>query len=339
MNEPLQLAVVGVGNWGRNLVRHFAHARRARLRYLCDRDGRTLTSQLENYPGVQGVRDFQTVLDDPDVQAVVIATDAPTHFELASAALNAGRHVFVEKPLALNSDDAARLTALAREVNRKLMVGHLLEYHPAVEAIGEMIRSGALGDVYYLYSQRINLGVVRANENAWWSLAPHDVAVVCRLFDAAPVSVSAQGQSYLQSGIEDVVFASLKFADGRLAHLHVSWLDPHKIRKLTIVGTKKMVTFDDMSANEKVRLYDKGAEVNQAMRDFAEVVNLRVGDIVIPRIAGGEPLALECRHFIDAVLDDRPVRTDGESGLRVVRVLEAGQRSLQEGGAAVSVQG
>ncbi|MEE8170672.1 MAG: Gfo/Idh/MocA family oxidoreductase [Phycisphaerae bacterium] len=338
MSNVLTIGVVGAGNWGRNVLRNFASAKRVRVKHICDLDEGLLDSLKTSYPGVQTGPDLKVVLRDPEVQAVVIATDAPSHVALARAALTAERHVFVEKPLALSSRDARELVELAARVHRKLMVGHLLEHHPAVQAIGEMIRTGVLGDVYYMYTQRINLGVVRSNENAWWSLAPHDISVVCRLFDATPTEVTAQGQCYLRDGVEDVAFATLRFADGRLAHIHVSWLDPHKIRKMTIVGTKKMVTFDDMSANEKIRIYDKGAEVSQDLRDFADVVSLRVGDIVIPRSPGGEPLAAEVRHFVEAVLDDKPVLTDGHDGWRVVRVLEAGQRSLADGGRPAPVE-
>jgi len=338
MESQLTVAVVGAGNWGRNLIRNFAADRRARLKYICDRHRPALESQLALYPGVRGVADLDAVLADPEVQAVIIATDAPTHVPLATQTLNAGRHVFVEKPLALSSADAESLVRLAAKVGRKLMVGHLLAHHPAVRTVEEMLRGGLLGDLYYMYSQRINLGVVRSNENAWWSLAPHDISVVCRLLNATPTEVSAQGQCYLQKEIEDVVFATLRFADGRLAHLHVSWLDPHKIRRMTFVGTKKMITFDDMSATEKLWIYDKAAEVSQDLRNFADVVSLRVGDIVIPKTPGGEPLSIEVRHFIEACLDGKPVRTDGEDGLRVVRVLEAGQRSLKQGGAPVKVE-
>lgn len=338
MSDQLTLAVVGAGNWGRNLVRNFASAKRARLKYICDRHEPTLKAQAANHPGVQGTTDYDAVLRDLEVQAVVLATDAPTHFDLASRALEAGKHVFVEKPLTLSGRDAEALVNLAGRAGRKLMVGHLLLHHPAVHVVADMLQRGELGRIYYMYTQRINLGVVRSNENAWWSLAPHDVSVICRLFDGVPVEVAAQGQCYLQPKIEDVVFATLRFGDGRMAHVHVSWLDPHKIRKMTIVGAKRMVTFDDMSATEKLWVYDKGAEVQQSMRDFADVVSLRVGDIVIPKTPGGEPLAIETKHFVDAVLDDKPVLTDGHDGWRVVRVLEAGQRSLEQGGRPVAVE-
>jgi len=338
MTEPLGIAVVGAGSWGQNLVRNFANARRARLKYVCDRSEEILAAQTAAFPGVQGATDYEVVLSDREIRAVVIATDAPSHFAMAMRALQAGKHVFVEKPLALSSADAAALVEAARKAGVKLMVGHLLLHHPAVQAIEGMIRGGDLGRVYYIYTQRINLGVVRSTENAWWSLAPHDVSVICRWYGAVPLQVAAQGQCFLQKGVEDVVFATLKFADGRMAHVHVSWLDPHKIRKMTIVGSQKMVVFDDMSANEKIWIYDKGAHVSHSLRDFADVVSLRVGDIVIPKVASGEPLALECRHFVDCVLDDRPPLTDGEDGLRVVKVLEAGQRSLKSGGAAADVE-
>jgi predicted dehydrogenase len=217
------------------------------------------------------------------------------------------------------------------------MVGHLLEYHPAVNFLKEMIDKGQLGQPYYMYTQRVNLGIVRQDENAWWSLAPHDISVICYLLGSEPVSVAAHGQCYLQKNIEDVVFATIKFADGKVANVHCSWLDPHKIRKMTVVGSEKMVTFDDMEATEKIRIYDKGAAVRHDITtSYAEVISLRFGDIVIPKVPSGEPLALECKHFIDCVLDGMPIRSDGIEGLRVVRVLEAGQKSLKSNGEPVN---
>jgi len=273
------------------------------------------------------------------VQAVAIATKASTHHELAARALEAGKHVFVEKPLCLSARDAEHLVDLAARRERKLMVGHLLLYHPCVERIGEMIAREELGRTYYMYTTRVNLGVVRQDENAWWSLAPHDVSVICHLFGAQPATVSAMGRCYLQSGVEDVVFATLGFADGRLAHIHVSWLDPHKIRKMTVVGTKRMVTFDDMEASEKIRIYDKGADIKEGFENFAQAIAIRSGDILIPKVPTVEPLQIEVQHFVDAVLDDRPIRTDGADGLRVVRVLEAGSESIRRGGAPVAIGG
>jgi len=261
----------------------------------------------------------------------------PAHFEIAQKSLEAGKHTYVEKPLTLKAADAKALVELAEEKKLRLMVGHLLEYHPAVSFLKEMIDKGQLGQPYYMYTQRVNLGVVRQNENAWWSLAPHDISIICYLLGSEPVSVAAHGQCYLQKDIEDVVFATIKFADGKMANVHCSWLDPHKIRKMTVVGSEKMVTFDDMEATEKIRVCDKGAAIKQDITtSYAEVISLRFGDIVIPKVPGGEPLALECEHFIDCVLDETPIRSDGIEGLRVVRVLEAGQKSLKSNGEPVN---
>jgi len=225
------------------------------------------------------------------------------------------------------------LVELAKEKGLNLMVGHLLEYHPAVNFLKQMIDEGEVGQPYYMYTQRVNLGIVRQNENAWWSLAPHDISVICYLLGSEPVSVAAHGQCYLQKDIEDVVFATIKFADGKVANVHCSWLDPHKIRKMTVVGSEKMVTFDDMEATEKIRMYDKGAAIKHDITtSYADIISLRFGDIVIPKVPSGEPLALECEHFINCVLDGKPIRSDGIDGLRVVQVLEAGQKSLKSNG-------
>jgi predicted dehydrogenase len=328
--EVLNLAVVGAGYWGKNLVRNFATAARCNLKYVCDLDERLLAIQKRNFPFVETTSDLEEVVGDGAVEAVVVATDVPRHFSVAKKSLEAGKHTYVEKPLTLKAADGAVLVELAREKGLKLMVGHLLEYHPGVKYLRETIEKGIIGEPYYMYTQRVNLGIVRKDENAWWSLAPHDISIICYLMDSEPVSVAAHGQCYLQKDIEDVVFATLKFADGKMASIHCSWLDPHKIRKVTVVGSEKMVTFDDMEATEKVRIYDKGAAVKHDIHtSYADVISLRFGDIVIPKVAGGEPLAAECRHFIDCVLDGNPVRSDGVEGLRVVRVLEAGQKSLK----------
>jgi predicted dehydrogenase len=247
--------------------------------------------------------------------------------------------VFVEKPLALVPADAAELCALAERRSLVLMTGHLLLYHPAVERAKACIDGGELGDVLYLYSQRLNLGIVRETENAWWSLAPHDVAVAIHLFGGTPVSVSATGASYLQRGrdIEDIAFASLRFGDGRMAHLHVSWLDPHKRRSLTVVGSKKMLTFDDTAADEKVKIYDRGAVPRPGHTGYAEGVAVRWGDVVSPALPRLEPLRAECEHFVACVRSGARPRSDGRQGLAVVEVLAAGERSMRRGGAPVAV--
>jgi len=333
----VRLAVIGAGNWGKNLVRNFASLPGCELKYICDLDESVRRAMGTLYPQAAVTDDVNAVIDDSSVDAVVIAVDAPHHFALAGQALEAGKHTYVEKPLTLAAAESQQLVELAERKGCKLMVGHLLEYHPAVNYIKQTLCDGQLGDPLYLYFQRVNLGIVRQAENAWWSLAPHDVSVACYLFDAEPVSVSASGQAYLQEGIEDVVFANLKFADGRMAHIHVSWLDPHKIRRVTLVGSQKMVVFDDMAAAEKIRVYDKGAEVQKSVDSYHEAITLRTGDILIPKIPGGEPLRIECSHFLECIEKDLPPRSDGRDGLRVVKVLEAGSESLRKGGSPVSL--
>ncbi|MBE3070187.1 MAG: Gfo/Idh/MocA family oxidoreductase, partial [Planctomycetes bacterium] len=260
-----------------------------------------------------------------------------SHHRLAREALDAGKHVFVEKPMTLAPADAEDLVARADAAGKVLMVGHLLEYHPCVLHLRDLVDQGRLGRLRYMYCQRVNLGVVRKDENAWWSLAPHDVSVILFIFQAEPVTVTAQGQAYLREGVEDVVFAQLKFADGRMAHIHVSWFDPHKIRKMTLVGADKMATFDDMDASEKIRIYDKGADVLGSVVGYDASVNIRSGDILIPKTPGGEPLRAECLHFLDCVEHGKTPRSDGRDGLRVVRVLEAAERSLRGGGVPVNL--
>ncbi len=336
-DEKLTIAIVGAGYWGKNLLRNFATTDACRLKWVCDLNDKVLAMHQRNFPFVDTTTDIQVVLADEMVEAVVIATPVATHFDIAAQALRAGKHVYVEKPLTQSAADARALIDLAEERQLKLMVGHLLEYHPAVSYLKNTLDQGQIGPPYYMYTQRVNLGIVRQNENAWWSLAPHDISVICYLFGSEPVSVAAQGQCYLQQGIEDVVFATIKFADGKMAHIHCSWLDPHKIRKMTVVGPEKMVTFDDMEATEKIRIYDKGAAVKHDITtSYADIIALRFGDIVIPKIPGGEPLAAECRHLIACVRENRPVRSDGADGLRVVQILEAGQESLQRQGQPVN---
>jgi len=330
------VAVIGAGQWGKNLVRNFATLEQARLKYVCDLSEKVRRGMAALYPKATVTGSSQEILDDPAVDAVVLAVDAPYHFDLARRVLEAGKHCFVEKPLTLSAADSQALVDLSDKAGKVLMVGHLLEYHPCVNFMKDAIRDGVIGNPLYLYFQRLNLGIVRSQENAWWSLAPHDVSVACYLFDADPVSVSASGQAYLQKSVEDVVFASLKVADGRMAHIHVSWLDPHKIRKVTLVGSSKMITFDDMDPSEKIRIYDKGA-----VKSDAEGINLaisvRSGDINIPHVGDGEPLRDECLHFIDSILKGTSPRSDGRDGLRVVKVLEAGAESLERGGELVQL--
>jgi predicted dehydrogenase len=328
--STVRTAVVGCGYWGKNLVRNFH--RLSDLRLCCDSSDGVRASIAAAYPDVQVTADFGAVLADPDIHAVILATPAPVHAPMAVRALEAGKHVFVEKPLALNSADARAMVDAAAEADRILMVGHLMEYHPAVKYIKDMIDGGELGDVYYLYSQRLNLGKVRSDENALWSLAPHDISVALYLLGEEPEQVEASGQAFLQDGVEDVTFVTLRFASGRVAHIHVSWLDPHKERRLTVVGTRRMVVFNDMEPQEKIKVYDKGVDRPRTeaaeYESYAELLQLREGDIVIPRLPLSEPLALECSEFLRAVETGIPPRSDGADGLRVVETLERAQEAL-----------
>jgi predicted dehydrogenase len=271
--------------------------------------------------------DISDLLDDPDLDAVALATPVSTHAALAAAVLEAGKHCFVEKPLAQTTADAERVVALAEASGRTLMVGHLLEYHPAVRKLKELLDSGELGDrIFYIYGNRLNLGKLRADENALWSLGAHDVSVVLHLVDAEPTELIAHGESYVRGGIEDVVFCFLRFPSGLSAHLHLSWLDPHKERRLVVVGSRRMATFDDMALEGKLTIYDKGFD--EDAHGYGEYIT-RAGGSYRPRITNVEPLRLECQHFISCVRNGERPLSDGESGLRVVRVLEALQRSLE----------
>lgn len=308
-----------------------------KVRYACDLDDEKRAKLAHSYPQTRFTGNFQELLDDRDLGAVVVASPAPTHADLARRALLANKDVFVEKPLALAASDAEELVELASERDRVLMTGHLLEYHPAVTRLKETIEAGELGEIFYVYTHRLNLGVIRRNENALWSLAPHDLSLITYLLGQEPVEVRAVGHSYLGGEVEDVVFGTLRFADGKLAHLHVSWLDPHKERKITVVGSKKMAVFDDMARDGKLKIYDKGAEAPE-YRSYGEYLNLRFGDIVMPYVPNDEPLRLECEHFAECLAERKQPRSDGHSGLRVVRALEALQHSLSAGGQAVSLQ-
>ena len=337
--EAISVGVVGVGGWGKNLARNYSQIPDATLRYLCDLDQKKLDAMQKQFGALRTSTKFDDLIEDSELDAVVIATTGPTHFDLARRALLADKDVYVEKPFVLSVREAEELVALADAREKILMVGHLLEYHPVVQRLKTMIESGELGDIRYIYSQRLNLGTVRMDENALWNFAPHDISVILYLLGLKPTDVSARGQSYLQPGVEDVVFLTLNFGDKAMGHVHVSWLDPHKIRRITIVGSKRMAVFDDLEANEKLRIYDKGAEVNTDYDTFAEYVGLRFGDITVPYIRVGEPLRVECEHFLACVRERKTPVSDGQDGLRVVRVLEAADQSLARNGAPVSVGG
>jgi predicted dehydrogenase len=326
--------VVGLGYWGPNLARNFEQLPDVELAWLCDGSREALDRWTARFPGVRGASDVGELLADETLDAVVIATPVPTHAGLALQVLEAGKHCFVEKPLAQSAADAEQVVVAAEGSGTVLMVGHLLEYHPGVTKLKEIAESGELGDIHYIYGNRLNLGKLRADENALWSLGAHDVSVVLALVGEEPSEVTAVGESYMRPGIEDVVFCFLRFPSGVAAHLHLSWLDPHKERRFTVVGSKRMATFDDMSLERKIEIYDKGFD--QDFSSYGEYI-ARSGDIHSPRVSNEEPLRIECRHFIDCIAEGRQPHSGPRSGLRVVRVLEALQDSLAETSRAAAV--
>jgi predicted dehydrogenase len=323
--EPVRVGVVGLGYWGPNLARNMGAIPGCELRWLCDASAQAREKLARNFPGTATTGELEELLEDPDLDAVVLATPVPTHAELAARVVGAGKHCFVEKPLATRSADAEEAVAAAAAAQRILMVGHLLEYHPAVAQLKSLIEGDELGSLYYVYGNRLNLGQLRADENALWSLGAHDVSVVLHLIDEEPQECFAHGASFVRSGVQDVVFCYLRFPSGIVVHLHLSWLDPHKERRLTVVGSRRMATFDDMLLEGKLTLYDKGFDENT--RSWGEYI-ARSGDIFSPRIPNAEPLRLECEHFLECIRTGSAPRSDGRSGLRVVRVLEQLQRSL-----------
>jgi predicted dehydrogenase len=326
VSKPVRVGVVGLGYWGPNLARNFDALAESELAWICDGCAEQLERIAGRFPGARTTRELDELLGDPELDAIAIATPVPTHAPLARRCLAAGKHVFVEKPLAQSLAEADEVVADAREHSRTLMVGHLLEYHPGLERLKQLVDSGDLGTVHYIYGNRLNLGKLRADENALWSLGAHDVSVVLRLANEEPAECHAFGESYMREGVEDVVFCYLRFPSGLAAHLHLSWLDPHKERRFTVVGSRRMATFDDMALEGKLTVYDKGFE--QDYRNYGEYI-ARSGDVWSPSVPNDEPLRLECRHFVRCLLDGAQPRSDGESGRRVVRVLEELQRSLE----------
>lgn len=338
MTSPVRVGVVGFGYWGPNLVRNLDRLPDAELVAACDLCEDNLGKLSQLYPYVETTTDLATMLARDDIDAVVVASSAPSHFAIASKVLEAGKHCFVEKPLTLKSADAETLVRMADDKGVTLMTGHLMVYHSAIDWIRECIASGELGDVLYLYLQRLNLGKVRKEENAFWSLAPHDVSMALYLLGETPDKVSANGAAYVTPGVHDTVFANLSFPSGKMANIHVSWLDPHKTRKLTVVGTKKMLVFDDMQATEKIWIYDKGLGAPDDAMAWGEDLTLRFGDIVVPAVPMKEPLGIEVQHFLDCCRSGETPRSDGRQGLAVVRVLEAVDESMAAHGAPVDIR-
>jgi predicted dehydrogenase len=334
----INLGVIGAGYWGPNLIRNFGVAKRSRVIRCADLDRGRLQHMEELYPHLQTTTDYREVLDDPEITAVAIATPVSTHFKLAMDALAARKHVFVEKPLAQSSEQCLEMAAAAAQRNLTLMVGHTFVYTAAVNKIRELIAAGDLGEILYISSTRVNLGVFQPDINVVWDLAPHDLSIMNWILDARPERVAAHGRSYIRPGIEDVAFIDLEYPNRVIANIHVSWLDPCKIRRTTVVGSKKMLVYDDVSNIEKIRVYDKGVDVPPHYDNFGEFkLAYRYGDMQVPRLDESEPLKVECRHFLDSIEQRKRPRSAAEDGLAVVCALEAASASLRESGRIIDI--
>ena len=336
----MKLAVIGCGYWGPNLVRNFVQSNKVKELICCDLDQKRLDRMKNLYPSVQVLTDYKELLKMPDLDAVAIATPVKIHHPIAKEFLSEGKHVFIEKPLTHSYETALELIKLAEEKEKVLMVGHTFEYTAAVNKIKEIVESGELGKVLYISTTRVNLGLFQPDINVIWDLAPHDISIILYLMGEVPVSVNSQGKAHFNHEIEDVATTTLNFRNGLIAFIHNSWLDPNKIRRTTIVGSRKMLVYDDIEANEKIKIYDKGVEVPPYYDTFADFqFSYRYGDIHSPRIEDYEPLKKVCDHFIECIKKGRTPLSDGYSGLRVVSILEAATKSLKLNGKAVSIQG
>lgn len=322
----LRIGIIGCGYWGPNLVRNFVEINNSDLVAVADVRSERLAHIHHNYPQIQGVTDFHDLFN-MDLDAVVVATPPVTHFSIAREALYQGLHVLVEKPITQKSVEARELIDLAQTKDLTLMVGHAFEYNAGVEKLKSMVTNDELGEIFYIDSARLNLGLYQQGTNVMWDLAPHDISILCYVLGQEPVSVKAQGLRCTKD-MFDVVYMNLTFPNNLLAHIHVSWLDPCKVRRVTVVGSKKMVIFNDVES-DKIKIIDKGVNTQKDIKTFADFqYSYRNGDIQIPFIRFVEPLRLECQHFLDCINNHSIPRTNGEDGLRVVKILEAAQRSL-----------
>jgi predicted dehydrogenase len=334
------IGVIGCGYWGPNLLRNFAENESAALRWMCDVDTLRLETLGRRYPSAQTTTDCNQLFDDPQVDAIVIATPVSTHFNFARAALRAGKHVLVEKPFTANVAEAEQLIELAERERLTLMVDHTFIYTGAVRKIKEIVKSGELGELLYFDSVRINLGLFQRDINVVWDLAPHDLAIMDFIIDRRPLSVTATGSCHIERGIENIAYVMFRFPEEFIAHFHFNWLSPVKIRRTLIAGSRKMVVYDDIEPTEKIRVYDKGVLVEEAANKeaaYRTLVSYRTGDVWVPRLDSTEALHYVCQEFLDSIKEKRRPLTDGHSGLRVVRLLEAAQASMNQQGHPVEI--
>ncbi|MCZ2114670.1 MAG: Gfo/Idh/MocA family oxidoreductase [Anaerolineae bacterium] len=332
----LRIGAIGCGYWGPNLIRNFIEIPGAQVIAIADLKQESLNRIMERFPQIEvATRDYRDLFD-LNLDAVVIATPPAAHYAIARDCMEHGLHVLVEKPITLNSEDAEDLIRIARENEVQLMVGHTFEYNSAVRAIRQMIREGELGEIYYIDAIRASLGLFQTRANVVWDLAPHDISILRYLLDDDPISVNTHGSSCVQEGIEDVAYTTLMFPNNIMAHIRSSWLDPSKQRRITVVGSKKMVIYDDVEPLEKIKIYDKGVKAIRHTDTFGEFsFAYHYGDVVIPYIRFEEPLRVQCQHFLDCINEGKQPQTDGLNGMRVVQVIEAAQRSMKNGGSTV----
>jgi predicted dehydrogenase len=334
---PLGVAIIGCGYWGPNLIRNFMACPDTTVVALCDRDPARLQKCAPGAPAARLVQEVDQIFSSSDVDAVAIATPAATHAPLARAALDAGKHVLIEKPMTLAVRDAEELVSLAAKHKRTLMVDHTYVYSPAIRKIKDLIDTGELGDIYYVDSVRINLGLFQNDINVLWDLAPHDLSIVDHLLGRLPKSVSAMGTCHTGGDLEDVGYLNLDFGNNLLASFHLNWLSPVKIRHLIIGGTKKGLVYNDLNPWEPIKMYDRGITVNETEARRGVLISYRTGDIWSPHVEPGEPLQNLVRHFADCIRTGKKPITDGEAGLRVVRILEASQRSIKAQGGRITL--
>ncbi|KPL19291.1 MAG: oxidoreductase [candidate division Zixibacteria bacterium SM23_81] len=330
--EKIAVGVVGCGYWGPNLIRNFLNNKTCQQVIACDLDKSKLDRIQGRYPSLKVTSHYEDLMDSNEVDAVAIATPVNTHFNLTRDALKAGKHVFVEKPFTASTAEALELIQLAEKEGLTLMVGHTFEYSPPVVKIGELISQGALGEIYFISSSRVNLGLHRKDVSVIWDLASHDFAILFYWLKAAPLRISALGKDYVQRGIPDVAFINMEFPSGCVAHVEVSWLAPSKLRRTAVIGSEKMLVYDDTEVMEKVKIYDKGVDYKEPYSFGEFQLSYRAGDIVSPKLDSYEPLGVEVAHFFDCIRNGKKPRTDGYSGLRVVQALEATQKSLENNG-------
>jgi len=329
----LTIAVIGCGYWGPNFIRNFAQFPAVSMKKAVDLNKERLRHISQLYPSVETTTSVDDVINDPTIDAAVVATPVSSHHSIAKRLLEAGKHVLVEKPMAASVAQAEDLKRIAHDRGLTLMAGHTFLYTAAVNKMKELIASGELGHVYYISTTRVNLGLFQEDINVVWDLAPHDVSILNYVLGSEPETVSAQGQSYIQSGIEDVAFLHLTYPGDIIAHTHVSWLNPDKVRRTVVVGSKKMLVYDDVSTQEKIRVFDKGVTVQPHYDTFGEFqLSYRFGDIYTPRLDDNEPLKNECQHFVQCILKQEMPRSNGEAGLAVVRVMERACESIKLAG-------